>query len=889
LLAALVYQNCGICYRHMGRYEEALDAYTSAERCYRALGQTERAGDINNNRGNILLQLGRVSEALAAFETAATLRAEAGLTLLHAQSLGNIGEAHLLLGHYTRSLAAFEQAHRLLESLEARVDQQITLTAAADAYLALNLYTEALGAYREAERILRDAGMAHHRGWALWGMGSALIAQSRLEEAQRVLAEAAALFTAADNGPLLAGVMLEQAALLEARGDRAAALATARQVLTLVSGHDWPVQQIYAHMRTADLRLPETVAAESHLLEAQRLADPLRLPHLRYRLNQRLGHVRRLQGRDEEAETLLQAAVDEIERLRGHLAQEVVRASFLRDKVAAYEDLVQLYLDRGDERDVRRAFAVAEQAKSRALVDLLMGITDFPPPNPPQPSPAPNDGGGQGGEKPEASADLELGIRLQALQAELHAIYNQLLSGPGGLSPPVPPQLGVSPGQGGGWGGPPGARFSDLQARAVELEQTISRLRLRSTVSTGGSRIARTDPLGIPLSLETIQAQLPPDVLLLAYHVLGDEIMAFLSTRGRLCVVRRLSTGPALQRLLQRLAQQWDCFRAGRGFVNRHLTWLEQSAQRVLGALYTELVAPLESHLAEAVNSPPVPPQLGVSPGQGGGWGGRPLGEGDTLHRLAIVPHGWLHQVPFHALHDGQHYLLERFEIAYAPSATVLVLCQARASSGSNKALILGTTDPLIPAVATEVCHVAQYLPRPEVRIDEQATLGDLKAKASGCDILHLACHGLFRPDNPMFSALQLHDGWLTATDVMQLNLTGALVTLSACESGRSQVIAGDEILGLTRAFLGAGAASLIVSLWLVQDDTTARLMALLYEQLRDTPPCPPVPSWEAPEGWGAGGTGRGRAAALRAAQLALKAQYPHPYYWAPFVLIGQR
>lgn len=119
-----------------------------------------------------------------------------------------------------------------------------------------------------------------------------------------------------------------------------------------------------------------------------------------------------------------------------------------------------------------------------------------------------------------------------------------------------------------------------------------------------------------------------------------------------------------------------------------------------------------------------------------------------------------------------------------------------------------------------------------------------------------------------MFSSLKLDDGWVTAADALQLDLNGALVTLSACESGRSEVIGGDEIIGLTRAFLGAGAATLAVSLWLVQDETTAELMDAWYGRLRD---------------------GIGRASALREAQLEIKDRYPHPYYWAPFVLIGKR
>ena len=151
---------------------------------------------------------------------------------------------------------------------------------------------------------------------------------------------------------------------------------------------------------------------------------------------------------------------------------------------------------------------------------------------------------------------------------------------------------------------------------------------------------------------------------------------------------------------------------------------------------------------------------------------------------------------------------------------------------------------------------------------DGRATIDAIGEKAPGCGIVHLACHGMFRGDNPMFSSLKLHDGWLTAADVLGLDLGGALVTLSACESARNRVLAGDELIGLARGFLGAGAATLVASLWLVQDETTSLTMELWYARMRD---------------------GAGRTTALREAQLALKERRPHPYYWAPFVLIGQR
>jgi tetratricopeptide (TPR) repeat protein len=797
LLTALVHQNRGGCYEYIGLYEEALVAYAAAEERYRVLGMTERLGEILDNRGAILLLLGRGKEALAAHEAAAAIFAAAGLTLSHAKALSNIGEANRQLADYRRSLDAFERARRLYDSLGALADKGLLLIDTAGAYLELNLYAEALAAYQKAHALLRHTGMVHDRARTLWGIGSTLIARSEFEEAETALVEAAELFAAADNAPLLSGVMLEQAALQEARGEHGAAVATVRRALSLVSERDWSVQRVYAHLRLADLLLPDTSQAESHLREVSQMAERLALPHLRYRLNERLGSLRRLQGRDEEARVLLEAAVDEIERLRGTVAHETMRASFLRDKTTAYEELLKLHLARGGEKGSHSAFAIAERAKSRALVDLLTGVV--------QGSPTPADDAVEG--------------RIRDLLSDLNVTYSRMFgdTDDDGYGRPRP----------------------DLRGRALELEREISHLRLRAA--------AASDLFAPPEASDSLQ-NLSSDVTLLAYHLVGDEIVTFFQGQGGIRVVRNPGSTAKVARLVQQLDVQWDRLGAGREFAERHMALLERLTQRVLTSLYKELIEPLEPLLEETVD--------------------RTSGRTVASRKLVIVPHGLLHRVPFHALFDGGSYLLERFEVSYAPSAKIYSLCQGRIPRGFDKALVLGVADPSIPAVAEETQAVVRHLPAAELLRDQQATVEALRSKVPGCGVLHLACHGMFRVDNPMFSSLKVGDGWLAASDVIRLDLAGALVTLSACESGRNEVYAGDELMGLTRAFLGAGATTLVASLWLVQDETTAELMENWYEHL---------------------GEGLGRATALRNAQLALKEKYPHPYYWAPFVLIGRR
>ena len=117
-----------------------------------------------------------------------------------------------------------------------------------------------------------------------------------------------------------------------------------------------------------------------------------------------------------------------------------------------------------------------------------------------------------------------------------------------------------------------------------------------------------------------------------------------------------------------------------------------------------------------------------------------------------------------------------------------------------------------------------------------------------------------------MFSALQLGGSRLSLFDLYQLELHAELVTLSGCGTGLNVVEGGDELMGLVRGLLYAGAHSALVTLWDVNDHTTAEFMRAFYGRLRG---------------------GADPAAALRQAMQAIRQEYPHPYHWAPFVLVG--
>jgi len=172
-----------------------------------------------------------------------------------------------------------------------------------------------------------------------------------------------------------------------------------------------------------------------------------------------------------------------------------------------------------------------------------------------------------------------------------------------------------------------------------------------------------------------------------------------------------------------------------------------------------------------------------------------------------------------------------------------------------------------IPGVRDELNALDNVFPDVKWFLDEAATTEALRQESSDVDVLHLACHAHFRSDNPLFSSLKLGDGWFTARDAYKLKLNCGLVTLSACETGMNAVAPGDEVMGLVRGFLYAGSQTVMMSLWTVDDEATTELMTSFYRELAKT---------------------NSPATALRAAQLKLLQQRPHPFFWSPFVLVGR-
>ncbi|MEV5408113.1 CHAT domain-containing protein [Thermopolyspora sp. NPDC052614] len=209
---------------------------------------------------------------------------------------------------------------------------------------------------------------------------------------------------------------------------------------------------------------------------------------------------------------------------------------------------------------------------------------------------------------------------------------------------------------------------------------------------------------------------------------------------------------------------------------------------------------------------------------------------GDVVY---LVPHDALHLLPLHAVPVGGEPLIDRNPIVLVPSASVLRYCQAKRKLRRRTALIVADPPSERPlAFAREqALAVSEEFGGQEVlaaaQASREALLGRLTDPGGVPDIIHFATHGLFDPEEPMRSGIELADGRLTAEDILGLRLDVDLVTLAACETGVSERRPGDELIGLTRALLYAGAPSALVALWRVDELSTSMLFGKFYAELR--------------------------------------------------------
>lgn len=841
--ACVIDHNTALIYDYMGRYKEALKLYESMRIIYPTLNNQSEifikrsVALADMNQALNLAWLGNFEESYRQQQQAKAILSVLGETDLIINAEVNLAELDYTQGYYGSALRRYYQARDIL--IQNKLDDPLLLAelklCISNCLVKLNRSQEACMLANEAVELYKQFGVSLSTGKALREYATTLAASGRIEEALSTLDQAWTVLNQGKFDSYASTTKLQQAELLLEKGDVAEAYCQAyfirdyfeakgmagyavRASLVMVNAHIANAQQ--AILRNA--KEQQVTFLQEAILLCKHTALQSKQYNLQaeaYKSHYLLGRIYVLQNKPIKAARHYGEAIVQIEHILDDLVYDL-SPSFLQSTWAVYEDMISLCLQHAQ---LELAFSYLEQARSMALRQYLnKSVTTL-----------------SQEDKISSTVLQQNNAALLRVQHELrdeqeqHRYYSVLL---------VDIDLSVSP----------AVDREVIQQELKRCEEKISELSERLHLYQSDTRLisqkkTRKTRKVKEMDITQLRQCLSPEQILLAYFLYKDRLIVFVVTKEQL-VTRELSDGVGeLERLLPLLHAHLN----PRGWSDLQKP-PEQSVRRLLNKLYDLLVKPVADLL---------PPSHG---------------------HLTIVPYGPLHKLPFHALYNGSRYLIEDFQVSYLPASNVLMHLDARKSEqdSSSTGKEVSTRPPLVfgfsenghlQRVNDEAKTIASLL-NGQCYLEGKATIARLIEQAPGSPIIHLATHGQSRLDAPNFSYVRLADGQLNAIDAFSLDLKACeLVTLSGCETGLALSGGGDEQLGLGRAFLAAGASSLVMSLWPVEDKATNELMKLFYHYLLK---------------------GESKVQALRAAQCSLlhhtDSTYTHPYFWAAFRLVGE-
>jgi CHAT domain-containing protein len=770
-------------------------------------------------------QDGNYSQAIEYLQKSITLYQELGAVrygFQQAENLAELGRVHKAMGDNVRALTflnkAFEIARKLrYHDLTARIINSIGLLylEQEDYAKALGFFGQSLEAYKrssnqtEAALVLQNVGVTHQR-------------QGNFDQALESFRKSIEQTGESDKDVLIAARQ-GMGAVYREKGEFKAALEVIDQSLSLA-------EQVGDQMRIAeilwrkaevhhDLRNYADAVALSE--SALKIARKLGLPKLSYLTATTLGKAYIKQKKPDLALNTLVQAVEQVETMRERVTgQEQGRLLFFEKKVAAYHALIELLIE---QNKLTEALMYTERAKGRVLLDILSGGR-FQSASVMAPS-----------EKKEeqqlnqAIITINNEIRQERLKKSADAVQLEQLN----------------------------AKLDAARLKYASFQDVFHAAHPEWKTLTGQISALKSDDLN----------KLIPNqkTALLDYVVTKEWCHLFLLSNQSPSRSFDLKVYPIsvkeedLKRMVNRFRQM---------LASRHPDFAELSKE-----LYDLLIKPAESQLR------------GIS-------------------TIGIVPDGVLWELPFQALQAREnYYLIEDSSIFFSPSLSVLKQLDGRRGAGDRQISLLAFANPLaeadssiglqetrngerlvaLPDAETEVRSLTQFFAanRSNVFIGANADEKTFKSQAPTHSIIHCATHGVLDNNHPLYSYLLLsnadgdgvNDGLLEAREIMNLELNADLVVLSACETARGRVGAGEGMIGMSWAFFAAGCRATVVSQWKVNSASTAEWMTGFYQALRQTND----------------GKKIAKADALRLAMLKTMKdrRYGHPFYWAGFILIG--
>ena len=834
----------GNAYDSLGQYERAIDLHERSLAITREIGDRRGEGITINNLGVVYRNLSQYERAIDLHRQALEIAREIGDRFGEGAALGNLGIAYLNLGQYERAIDFHQQALEIAQEIGDRRGEGSASGGLGNAYFRLGQYERAIDFHEQRLAIAREISDRDGEGTALGNLGLAYLNLGQYQQAIEHFEPALVIFREFSGTAKEGIILVNLGSAYLSLGQYQQAINFYGQSLALfrrISDRAGEGSAL-GNLGAAYIRLGQNDQALEQFRQAVALFHELGAPAEEALFLSNIGKLLNRQDQPELAIIFLKASVEVREAIRGDISglSTDLQQSFTDTVAADYRLLADLLLQQDRILEAQR---VLDLLKVQELDEALSSV--------------------------QRNSATESGVAFWQIESDLLVLYEQTLAETGelqDLSDRSYDDLSAAERQ----------RLTELNDRYRDIQQRFTAFLDRPEVNTLLTQI-RQDPDNQSLDIEqqylalrnNLRAQ-PQNTALLYPLILPDRLELVLITADGPPLRYPIDvTGADLNRAIVDFGQA----------LKDRTSNIEPLAQE----LYSWLIAPLEPQLTQA-----------------------------GIESIIYAPDGALRYIPLAALHDGDQYLAERFNLSHITAVSLSNLSLvtepeqrrvlAAACGECNYTITVGDRDfPFgdLPYAAMEVTRLAEQVPNTSVLLNQGFSKTELENRLRSYTVIHLATHGAVVAEAPRQSFLVMGDGSTLSLETIRTDwdLSRAeLVVLSACETavGSRELGSGVEILGLGYQIQEAGAQAVIASLWNVSDPGTEALMTAFYTALEQE--------------------GMTKAEALRAAQVALIRNqaaeiggeragappvaregtvtatapgYSHPYYWAPFILIG--
>jgi CHAT domain-containing protein/Tfp pilus assembly protein PilF len=817
---ALALNNTGLVHYDQGSYAEALDSYRRSLAISQELQDDAGTARSLNNISAVYSDAGEFSAAWENLQKSQALGEKLHDNRLISNAVGNMAIIYGQRGDYLKALSLFNKTYELHAPGGDQRALSIDLINLGNVFLWQGDNAQSQDYFQRALVTANGAGLKPMTAIALMSLGRVAEFRGAYSEAIEKYQQSLAIFSELGDKPFATSDLSFIGSAYSAQGDHAKGLEYYQKAeeLQKAMGGGGEMSQTLARMATAYNRKGDFQEAARVAAEAGRLGESMGMREVVWRADLEQGKARRGLGDLVQAETGFAKAIRTIEDLRLDVAGgEGERENYFEDKLEAYHRMLDLLVTDGRDAD---AFHYAERAKARVLLDVFKNghreLTDL-----------------------MTAADRQ---REQDFRIKLASLNSQLVHGRERLAPPQLTSV-------------------TQELNRARLEYDAFETALYTQHPDWKLQSGAIEPVHLDQALEMIPAA---DTAFVEFVVTDDKLYTFVAAGGPhpggAPRIRVFTAAVPRAQLTQRVEQ----FR--QQLATRNLGFRASAA-----GMYRLLFGDAGADLARK-------------------------------RHLILVPDGVLWELPFQALVDpAGRYLLDDCTVSYAPSLTALkammeVKTERRRSPERTQLFAMGNPTwgrgevervkaayrdqdlGNLPIAESEVQQLGRIYgeDRSRVYIGRDARESRFKSEAGKASVVHLATHGILNDASPLYSYLLLagegdgsrEDGLLEARELLQMKLRAELVVLSACETARGRVGAGEGMIGLSWALFVSGVPTTVLSQWKVESDSTSRLMVAFHQNRQKN---------------------LSDAESLRAAALAIRKDpaYQHPFYWAPFIVIG--